>query len=489
MAEPLSFPARLDQLVDERGGQKAITFEDDHVTFDELNRRARRLGRYLQQLGVVDGDMVSIAEPNGINWFVAFAACWHIGAIPQPVSSRLPAGELDAIVEVADAKVVLGANVAGRTCCDVGFVPPDDISDGPLPDVVSPAWKAPTSGGSTGRPKLIVSGDPARYSDNLANLGAAIGAAAGETMVMPGPLYHNGPLIWSWSSLLAGGHVALLGRFDAESTLSAIDRYGATAVYLVPTMMARIWKLPDDVKFAYDMSTLRRAFHLAAPCPKWLKKAWIDWIGADALWELYGGTEGQSFTILDGNEWLAHEGSVGTPISGEMQIRNEDGEPLGPNEVGEVWMRPVGRDTPTYRYLGAEAETVDGWDCLGDIGWMDADGYLYLADRRSDMILVGGANVFPAEVESAIDTHPAVESSAVIGLPHDELGNVPHAVVHLRDGAELDEQQLLAHVGERLVRYKVPRSAEFVDEPLRDDAGKVRRSALRAERVSESVIE
>jgi bile acid-coenzyme A ligase len=351
-----------------------------------------------------------------------------------------------------------------------------------LPDAVSPAWKAPTSGGSTGRPKLIVSGDPSNLVASTVTLGAHLGARRGGTMVMPGPLYHNGPFIWSCLTLLSGGHLVLLARFDAEATLAAVDRHRATSMYLVPTMMQRMWKLPEETRNRYDLSSLERAVHLAEPCPPWLKEVWIDWIGAEVLWELYGGTEGQSATMLSGSEWLEHRGSVGRPISGEIKICDEEGNDLPPGEVGDVWMRPVGRDTPTYRYIGAEPEARDGWECLGDIGWMDEDGYLYLADRRKDMILVGGANVYPAEVEAALGAHPAVSSSCVIGLPDEEKGSRIHAIIEPGADQVIDEETLRSFLAERLVGYKIPRTFEFVDEPLRDDAGKVRRGALQAER-------
>jgi bile acid-coenzyme A ligase len=217
----------------------------------------------------------------------------------------------------------------------------------------------------------------------------------------------------------------------------------------------------------------------------WLKQAWIDWLGADRIVELYAGTEAQAGTIIFGSEWLAHRGSVGRVAAGEVQICDPDGNPLPAGEQGEVWLRtpPERRDTPTYRYVGAEARTRDGgWESLGDMGWLDEEGYLYLGDRATDMILTGGANVYPAEVESALNEHPSVRSCAVIGLPDDDLGNRVHAVVEA-DAASLDVAELLAFCGERLARYKVPRSVEVVDEPLRDDAGKVRRSALRAARV------
>jgi bile acid-coenzyme A ligase len=426
--------------------------------------------------------MVTIALPNSVDWFVAVAAAWKVGAIPQPVSSRLPARELEAIVELADPPIVIGAEdgaFADRACLPVDYQPPPEISDAPLPDVTSPAWKAPTSGGSTGRPKLIVAGDPALMDPTAA---PPLLFSVDGCLVMPGPLYHNGPIVWACQALLAGNHVAVLSRFDAEQTLAAIEEHGGDVVYLVPTMMKRILRLPDEVRLAYDLSSLRVVWHLAEPCPPWLKEAWIDWLGPDRIVELYAGTEAQTATIITGREWLEHRGSVGRSLSGSIAICDPDGNELPPGEQGEIWMRS-GRDTPTYRYVGAEARRREGgWESLGDMGWVDADGYLYLGDRMQDMILCGGANVYPAEVEAAINEHPAVRSCAVIGLPDDDLGNTVHAIIEA-DPGELDERELLEFLGERLVRYKVPRSVEIVDEPLRDDAGKMRRTALRAARI------
>ena len=460
----------------------AVTMAGETLTYGALDKRSTNLAHHLLTLGVEPGRFVTIAEPNSLEYFVACVACWKLGATPQPVSSRLPRIELDAIVELADSPVVIGIEHSSRPFLPRGFVAPPPAEGAVLPEVPpSPAWKAPTSGGSTGRPKLIVSGDPACLTPNMRGLATVIGASPHGTMVMPGPLYHNGPLIWSWFTLLMGGHLVQLQRFEAEATLDAIATHEATAVYLVPTMMQRIWKLPDDIKFAYDLSSLKVAFHLAEPCPRWLKEEWISWIGPDVIWELYGGTEGQCFTVLDGNEWLAHPGSVGKPISGELMITDDDGNELPNGEVGSVWMRNTSRDTPTYRYVGAEPEERDGWECLGDMGSLDDEGYLYLADRRKDMILVGGSNVFPAEIEAAIGAHPKVRSSAVIGLPDEDRGSRVHAIV---DSVDLDEAELLAFLADRLVSYKLPRSVEFVTEPLRDDAGKVRRAALVAERTS-----
>ena len=483
MADRISHPAQLAALTAADPSRPAITCGDERVTRVELDALSNRLAHDLRARGVGPGDMVTIGLPNSVAWFVAMVAAWKLGAVPQPVSSRLPQRELEAIVDLADSRVVLGVDpgtLGERICLPVGYAPDPSISDAPLPDAVSPAWKAPTSGGSTGRPKVIVSGDPATLDPDAPSL---LGFRPDGCLVMPGPLYHNGPIVWSCGALLTGSHVVVLPRFDAEATLAAIEEHHADVVYLVPTMMKRIWRLPTEVRLGYDLSSLHIVWHLAEPCPPWLKEAWIDWLGPERIWELYAGTEGQAGTVIIGNEWLEHRGSVGRPAHGAVQITDADGNELPAGEEGEVWLRSVGRATPTYHYLGAQARARDGgWESLGDLGWVDADGYLYLGDRLTDMILTGGANVYPAEVESALQEHPGVRSCAVVGLPDDDLGNVVHAIVE-PEGDDLDTSELLAFLGERLVRYKVPRTVELVREPLRNDAGKVRRSALRAERL------
>ena len=275
-----------------------------------------------------------------------------------------------------------------------------------------------------------------------------------------------------------GAHLVVMRRFDPEGVLAEIDRRRASWTYLVPTMMNRIWRLPIEVRERYDVSSLKTLWHLAAPCPPWLKEAFIHWLGGEVIQELYAGTEAQAVTVISGTEWLGHRGSVGKVRAGEMQIFDDDGCPLPAREVGEIYMRRAEGTPESYKYVGATARTLPGgWETLGDIGWFDKEGYLYLADRRTDMILVGGSNVYPAEIEAALEEHPNVQSSAVIGLPDDDLGNTIHAIVQM--AGKPDEAGLRKLMAERLVSYKQPRTYEFVEEPLRDDAGKVRRSALR----------
>lgn len=464
----------------------AITHEERTVSRAEFDARTNRLARAYEMLGVKEGDLVTIGLPNGIEFYEACFATWKLGATPQPISARLPRLEREGIVEVARPSLVVGAapgSHGGTTCIEAGFEPDPSLSDAELPERIALYWKAPTSGGSTGRPKIIVSKEPGAFDPLEIRLQQEIDRA----QLVPGPLYHNGPFSFSMTGFTRGNHIVVMTRFDAEETLALLERHKVDWVMLVPTMMQRIWNLPEEVRNKYDLSHLRIMLHLAAPCPAWLKEKWIEWLGPMRVHELYGGTEAQGATWINGEEWLAHRGSVGKPVpTCEMKIVGKNGETLPPREVGEVYMRPLTGPGTTYHYLGADPKQIDGgWESIGDVGYMDEDGYLYLADRHTDMILCGGANIYPAEVEAAIDSFPGVRSSAVIGLPDDDLGNIVHAIVDAPAG--FDEKSLTAYLAERLVRYKIPRSFEIAHEPLRDDAGKLRRSALRAERIKAGV--
>lgn len=464
----------------------ALVHEDEQLDWKTLEKTTNQLARAYQALGVKQNDFVTIALPNGIEFFQASLAAWKLGATPQPVSAKLPKFELDQLIELAAPGLVVGiadGEYADVTSVAIGYtktVTKDStVSTEQLPEATADSLKAMTSGGSTGRPKLIVSSIPAVWDLD----GTMLEIHQQGGMLIPGPMYHNGPFMWGMSALFKGNTVVVTTRFDAEQTLSIIEQYRIDVVYMVPTMMQRIWKLPEDIRTKYDMSSLRALWHLASPCPEWLKDRFIEWLGAGVIWELYGGTEGIGSTIINGTEWLAHRGSVGKPDeSCEMKIVGENGETLAPNEIGELYMRPASGPGSTYRYVGADAKILgDGWESLGDLGRIDEDGYLYLADRNTDMILSGGANIYPAEVEAAIDGYGPVRSSAVIGLPDEEMGNMVHAIVDAPGG--ISEQELLDYLSDRLVRYKIPRTIEFVSEPLRDDAGKSRRKQLRADRL------
>jgi bile acid-coenzyme A ligase len=482
MDEPISLGRRLSQLAAERPDRPAVSDQHRTVTWKELDLRTNRIARGLEKVGVKLGDLVTLGLPNSVDFIEACYALWKIGATPQPISYRLPRHEAEAVMDLAETPILIaGDTVEGdKPRYDVAALIGLSDDDSPHEDRIAPYYKAPTSGGSTGRPKLILSGGPG------VTLGGATGGyrtSSEDVMIMPGPLYHNGPFTSAFGGLNTGAHLVVLPRFDAEETLKAVARHQGSWMYLVPTMMSRIWRLPEEVRLSYDVSSLKTVWHLAAPCPPWLKEAWIHWLGPDVIMELYAGTEAQAVTIITGTEWLEHRGSVGKVAFGEMAAFDANGVRLPPGEIGEVYMRRPEGMPPSYHYRGATARTLQGgWESLGDIGYFDADGYLYLADRRTDMILVGGSNVYPAEIESALDEHPLVQSSAVIGLPDEEMGNLIHAIVQPREG--LTETDLRDHVKGLLVTYKQPRSYEFVTENIRDDAGKVRRTQLRDERIA-----
>ena len=342
--------------------------------------------------------------------------------------------------------------------------------------MVSPTWKALGSGGSTGRPKLIEAGGDSRFPGALVGLTA--GAQEGDTQLIAVPLSHNTGMTTATIGLLMRQHLVLMPRFDAAEFLRLITEQRVDYIVTVPTIMQRLLPVYRANPDAYDLSSIRRLWHVGAPCPPAVKQAWIDLLGPEVVWELYGGTELQAITVLSGTQWLEHRGSVGVVVAGEMKVLDDDGNECPRRVVGEIYMRPSPGSAPTYRYIGATAKSRDGWDSLGDLGYFDEDGFLYLNDRRVDMFTVGGRNVYPAEIESALSAHPNVLSCLVVGIPDDDLGQVPYAIVQA-DG--LDEADVTGFLSERIASYKVPRSVEFSDTPLRDDAGKARRSAVRDE--------
>ncbi|MCB2047365.1 MAG: AMP-binding protein [Novosphingobium sp.] len=464
----------------------AIRHGDDVVTWGGLADRARRRGRALSAAGIGVGDRVVLALPNSNALFELTFALWKIGATPTMVSSRLPRAELEGVIALAEPRAVIAAEPALRVALDA--LPPQfgvDHPDGsPFETRVSPCWKVMTSGGSTGRPKLIVDHGPARMdSANFAQLGIP----EDGVLLNAGPLYHNFPFATAHIGLINGCSVVGMEKFDAERFLDLVEQFRVEWVTLVPTTMNRIARLPRTVLDSHDMSSLRAVWHTAAPMPPTLKRFWIDWLGPERVWEIYGGSEGFATTQIGGLDWLERPGSVGRCVGGEIRIVGPDGESLPPGEVGEIYMRREGvtPETANYHYVGAESRRLpDGFESLGDHGRVDEDGFLFIADRRTDLILSGGHNIYPAEVESALLGHPDVAEAIVIGLPHADMGAVVHAIVRLEPGTEASVDDLLAFAAENLVAYKLPRTIEFTDQPLRDEMGKARRSRLREERIA-----
>ena len=477
--EPRPMGALLTYQAERDPDAPALTFKGVTITRAELDARANRRARALAALGVGAGDYVTIGLANGPEYHETAFALWKLGAIPAPVPHKLPDAELRAIVDLVQPKLVIGFNeerLPGRAILREGFVPDVSLSDAPLPEVISPHWKAITSGGSTGRPKVIVDRQPSVFDPELPRLGMEID----DIILNPAPLYHNAPFGYTHMALCWGAHVVEMEKFDAAEALALIEKHRIKWVYLVPTMMSRIAALPDEKRLGFDLSSVEMVLHMAAACPVWLKEKWIDWLGPDRIFELYAGTEVIGGTTISGREWLEHKGSVGKITPETTRILDEAGQDSAAGEVGEIFFRPLAGQGSTYRYIGASAKAVGDWESYGDMGWLDSDGYLYLADRRTDMIVTGGANVYPAEVEAALDQHREVASSVVVGLPDEDLGHRIHAIIEPRGGAQsIDAADLVRFASGLLARYKLPYSYEIAPGPLRDDAGKVRRSALR----------
>lgn len=462
-------------------GRAALILDDTSISFAALDARANQRARLLAAHGVGQGDFVTVALPNGAPFYETVFAIWKLGAVPNIVAAKLPKPEMQAILDIVRPRIFIGTPPDGDVpalAADTAAV--DHYATDPLPEAVAPHWKAMTSGGSTGRPKVIVDAMPARWNPQ----DGFLGQIPGDVILNPGPLYHNAPFHCMFMGLFVGATIVEMGRFDALRALQLIEAHKVNWVTLVPTMMHRIWHLGPAVLSRFTLPSLRMMLHMAAPCAPWLKEAWIDWLGSERVHEYYGTTEGIGSTMISGTDWLRHRGSVGRVRQGyELAILDAEGRPRPTGEVGEVFFRPQGGAGSTYHYLGSQARRVGEWESTGDLGSVDAEGYLYLSDRRNDLIISGGANIYPAEVEAAIDAHPAVRTSAVIGLPDEEWGARVHAIVQPLAGTAPDEAEILAFIAERLARYKLPKSVEFTQEPLRDEAGKVRRAALRDARL------
>ena len=464
------------------GDRPALTCDRRTLTRRELEQQSNRLARAFSGMGVEQGDFVAISLGNSIEFFECVLAAVKLGAAVLPISPQMPAPERDPVLDLVRPALIAGP--AAETyrgapgLADVNAVI-GDFSAEPLPDVIARPWFATTSGGSTGRPKVIVNTQAGLFDPEVAETGLAIE----RTTLIPGPLYRGAPFHTGLRALLFGNHLIVMPRFDAEQCLALIASHRVDFMPVVPTMMHRMWRLGPEVLGRHDLSSLRIMVSMGAACPPWLKEAWIGLLGAEQVHEFYTCTEQIGMTWISGTEWLEHRGSVGRPINGSrVSIFGENGEELGPGQIGDIYLMPASGAGTSYTYIGAESRRrEDGWETCGDLGWLDAEGYLYIADRRTDLIVSGGENVYPAEVEAVIDQHPAVRASAVIGLPEDDLGHRVHAIIET--DRPIDVEELSAWLSPRLARYKIPRSFEFVSEAIRNDAGKVRRSALRQARM------
>jgi bile acid-coenzyme A ligase len=486
----VTFGARVRELAALHPDKPAIIFIPQQgvertITWRDYDRATNRIARLLAARGVHEGSTVAIGVWNSPEQMIVTAAAWKNGALALPLRAILPPRERDGILEIANPSLVFAEWE------DVAYpvLRPDELSradaydDGPLPYDPPHPGKAIASGGSTGRSKIVVdrTAHPVRRSPR----GPRLGEAHGQVQLLCAPLYHNSPFLNAYRGLADDNTIVLMERFDAAKAVDAIERHCVNYAYMPPIIMRRIIMLPGVQE--RDFSSIEAMHSSAAPCPPWLKRAWIDLIGPEKVYEVYGSSEGIGATIIRGDEWLAHPGSVGKPVVCELRILDENLRDLPPGDVGEIFTRPTMTNGPTFRYIGGATikSTPDGFYSVGDLGWVDAEGYLFIADRRVDLIITGGANVYPAEVEAALHDHPAIADLAVIGVPDEEWGKRVHAVVQPLNPANPPAvTELDAWARARITSYKIPKTYEFIAELPRNEAGKIRRSALADERAS-----
>ena len=476
------------------------------LSYRELEATSNRIAHLFRERGLQAGDHIAILMENCLEIFPVIWAAQRAGLLYTPVNWHLADDEAAYVVENCGARMLVHSEqldrlasiiASGNPAVEARLTVGQESTSGAerIADAIAALLETPIddevegyymfySSGTTGRPKGILpelTGAP--FGSGLridSTMRDAFGFGSDTVYLSPGPLYHASPLGWSMGTVRNGGTAIVMERFDAEAALTAIDRHRVTHSQLVPTMFVRMLKLPEETRARYDVSSLRVVIHAAAPCPVEVKARMIDWLGPKIL-EFYAGSEGNGFFIISTPEWLEHRGSVGRPTIGEVHICDDDGHELPSGEVGTIWMS----GTPKFEYHGDADKTSGayndkGWSTLGDLGHVDEDGYLYLSARRTDLILSGGVNIYPQEIEDALTMHPAVLDVAVIGMPDDEMGQRVHAVVTPADGIAADEAlaaELIEYSRERLAHFKAPRTVEFGEVP-RLPSGKILKRAL-----------
>ncbi|MFL6239063.1 MAG: class I adenylate-forming enzyme family protein [Actinomycetes bacterium] len=446
-------------------------------TWEQLDQRSSQLAGALAERGLGLGDRLGIGLRNSPQLTLAVLAAWKLGAVPVPMRWDLPDWELERLRDVIDGKVHLGEE-------DIRWVDATaERTVAALPDVTAPQSHGICSSGSTGLPKVILSNRPGIYSAELATPFAERWRAIPrpQTLLVLGPLYHlNG--FHSFYNLLGGDNVIVLEKFDAAQAIDVVERHRVSTFTCTPTMLKRMADVPNVD--ARDLSSIEVIIQGAAPMPPGLVHRWAALVGADRLIMSYGMSEGLGITAIRADEWMERQGSVGRPArDSQIRVLDSDGKPVPPGEVGDVYLR-----SPAYggsTYLGGTQPTMtdDGFCTVGDLGYLDEDGFLYLVDRRSDLIISGGANIFPAEVETALLDHPKIKDIVVVGLLDEEWGRRVHAIIEPANAADpptFDDVREYARA--RLHPYKAPKSIEIVESIPRSAAMKVNRAALTDER-------
>jgi long-chain acyl-CoA synthetase len=478
------------------------------VTYGQLDRRSNQGAHLLRAAGLGVGDGVAIFMDNSPRYYEILWAAQRSGLRFTCISSKLTAGEVEYIVKDSGAKVFIASAGVAEVALQVApliegvrlymvdgasapFVSFEEarsaMPDTPIADECAGGAMLYSSG-TTGRPKGVRRAGPQERTpidapNGLGVLGAALyGINADTVYLSPAPLYHAAPLGWSMGVQALGGTVILMERFDAELALAYIEKYQVTCAQWVPTHFVRMLKLQPEVRARYDVSSLKSVFHAAAPCPVAVKQAMIDWWGP-IVHEYYAGTEGNGFTAINSHEWLSKKGSVGRALMAELKICDEAGDELPPRSEGVVYFAGGG----AFEYHNAPEKTAEsrnkhGWTTLGDVGYVDEDGYLFLTDRKSFMIISGGVNIYPQEIENLLIGHPKVADVAVVGAPHEEMGEEVVAVIQPADWSQAGEPlaaELSAFCRASLSHVKAPRRIDFMEELPRHATGKLYKRLIR----------
>ena len=480
------------------------------VTFAELDARSNQVAQLLRARGVKVGDTVALCMENH-PWF--FCLTWgfqRAGLHYVGISSRLTPPEIAYILEDSGAKLLFGSAYLAPTLDEVAQLSPAVAqlrfdTPGPLSaeDALAAMPSTPIaderagvdmlySSGTTGRPKGVkipLPEDPAIDQANaLVGLTMmAFGIKPDSVYLSPAPLYHAAPLRWSMTIQKLGGTVVVMEKFDPEMALAAIEKYKITDSQFVPTHFVRMLKLPEEVRRKYDVSSLKCAIHAAAPCPVPVKRAMIEWWGP-VLYEYYAGTEGNGFTFVTSAEWLERPGTVGRALTGVVRVCDEDGDEVPRGTEGQIFFEPT-EGMVAFEYHNDPGKTADaknkhGWTSLGDVGYEDEEGYVFLTDRKSFMIISGGVNIYPQEIENLLVTHPKVADAAVIGAPDPDFGEKVVAVVQPLDMAQAGPEladELLAYLAPQLSRVMMPRQIDFRADLPRELTGKLYKRHLRDE--------
>jgi long-chain acyl-CoA synthetase len=482
--------------------EPAVRCGETERTYPEIQDRAARIAGGLAALGVGQGDRVALVLRNSVEFIELTLAAGVAGASPVPVNWHWRGDELSHVLSDSGSKVVFAhsefmpvvqqAAPAGIHVIDVGQ--PDTTpeldewlkdqqplaSDGGLP-----RYGIIYTSGTTGRPKGVIR--KPMSAEGVIYLAAALlprlGIASGERTLIPAPMYHTAPNVVATTAAALGLDMTIMANFDAEEMLALIEKHRVQQVQMVPTMFIRLLKLPAEVRNGYDLSSLIKVVHAAAPCPVNVKRQMIDWLGP-IVEEYYGGTETGPVVWCDSQQWLAHPGTVGAPVDdAQIRIAGPDGTELPAGEVGVVYIK-MPRWWPEFTYLGddekRQAMELAGFVTVGDMGSVDADGFLYLSDRASDMVISGGVNIYPAEIEAVLLELPGVRDSAVFGIPDEDFGEALAAHIELEPGAALTEDDVRAHVHQTLAGYKTPKVIVFTDSLPREDSGKLFKRTLRA---------